>query len=66
MSRTFGIIKHFDKFSRKHSVRCVSSSLFLVLDMPYLLYVMGLQVMFEDGAVEFLDMSKEDWELVTL
>lgn len=22
--------------------------------------------MFEDGAVEFLDMSKEDWEFVTL
>ncbi|XP_030528211.1 histone-lysine N-methyltransferase ASHH3-like isoform X2 [Rhodamnia argentea] len=40
--RTFGIIRRFDNFSRKHSI------------------------MFEDGAVEFLDMSKEDWEFVTL
>ncbi|XP_030938944.1 histone-lysine N-methyltransferase ASHH3-like isoform X1 [Quercus robur] len=40
--RSFGIIKRFDKFSRKHSI------------------------MFEDGAIEFLDMTKEDWELVTL
>uniref|UniRef100_A0A7N2MUF2 Histone-lysine N-methyltransferase ASHH3 n=1 Tax=Quercus lobata TaxID=97700 RepID=A0A7N2MUF2_QUELO len=39
---SFGIIKRFDKFSRKHSI------------------------MFEDGAIEFLDMTKEDWELVTL
>ncbi|XP_041013792.1 histone-lysine N-methyltransferase ASHH3-like isoform X3 [Juglans microcarpa x Juglans regia] len=40
--RSFGIIKHFDNFSQKHSI------------------------MFEDGAVEFLDMTKEDWEFVTL
>ncbi|XP_021907030.1 histone-lysine N-methyltransferase ASHH3 [Carica papaya] len=40
--RYFGIIKHFDKYSRKHTI------------------------MFEDGSVEFLDMSKEDWELVSL
>ncbi|XVF75007.1 hypothetical protein PTKIN_Ptkin13bG0154700 [Pterospermum kingtungense] len=40
--RSFGIIKRFDKYSKKHLI------------------------MFEDGAVEFLDMSKEDWELVTL
>ncbi|GMY33006.1 histone-lysine N-methyltransferase ASHH3-like isoform X2 [Fagus crenata] len=40
--RSFGIIKRFDKFSRKHSI------------------------MFEDGAIEFLDMTKEDWEFVTL
>ncbi|GAV67184.1 SET domain-containing protein [Cephalotus follicularis] len=40
--RSFGIIKRFDKLSRKHSI------------------------MFEDGAVEFVDMSKEDWELVSL
>lgn len=39
---SFGIIKRFDKYSRKHSI------------------------MFEDGGIEFLDMSKEDWELVTL
>lgn len=25
-----------------------------------------LQIMFEDGGIEFLDMSKEEWELVTL
>jgi hypothetical protein len=24
------------------------------------------QIMFEDGAIEFLDMTKEDWEFVTL
>ncbi|XP_059445829.1 histone-lysine N-methyltransferase ASHH3-like isoform X3 [Corylus avellana] len=40
--RSFGIIKRFDKFSKKHSI------------------------MFEDGAVEFLDMTKEDWELAML
>ncbi|KAJ9187169.1 hypothetical protein P3X46_002656 [Hevea brasiliensis] len=40
--RSFGMIKRFDKYSRKHAI------------------------MFEDGAVEFLDMSKEDWEFVTL
>ncbi|XP_062170373.1 histone-lysine N-methyltransferase ASHH3-like isoform X3 [Alnus glutinosa] len=40
--RTFGIIKRFDNFSKKHSI------------------------MFEDGAVEFLDMTKEDWEFVML
>ncbi|KAJ7975545.1 Histone-lysine N-methyltransferase ASHH3 [Quillaja saponaria] len=40
--RCFGIIKRFDKRSKKHSI------------------------MFEDGSVEFLDMSKEDWELVSL
>ncbi|KAF9663123.1 hypothetical protein SADUNF_Sadunf17G0005700 [Salix dunnii] len=38
----FGIIKRYDKYSRKHSI------------------------MFEDGTVKFLDMSKEDWEFVTL
>ncbi|MBA0778630.1 hypothetical protein Gotri_006478 [Gossypium trilobum] len=38
----FGIIKRFDKYSKKHLV------------------------MFEDGDVEFLDLSKEDWELITL
>jgi hypothetical protein len=27
---------------------------------------MFLQIMFEDGAVEFLDMTKEDWEFVML
>ncbi|KAG8661490.1 histone-lysine N-methyltransferase ASHH3 isoform X2 [Manihot esculenta] len=41
-NRSFGMIKRFDKHSRKHAI------------------------MFEDGAVEFLDMSKEDWEFVTL
>ncbi|XP_038710029.1 histone-lysine N-methyltransferase ASHH3 isoform X1 [Tripterygium wilfordii] len=40
--RSFGIIKWFDKSSRKHSI------------------------MFEDGSVEFFDMSKEDWEFVTV
>jgi hypothetical protein len=25
-----------------------------------------LQIMFEDGGLEILDMSKEDWEFVTL
>ncbi|OMO66650.1 hypothetical protein CCACVL1_21036 [Corchorus capsularis] len=40
--RSFGIIKRFDKYSKKHLV------------------------MFEDGVVEFLDMSKEEWELITL
>ncbi|CAK7325030.1 unnamed protein product [Dovyalis caffra] len=38
----FGIIKRYDKYSRKHSI------------------------MFEDGTVKFLDMSKEDWDFVTL
>ncbi|XP_012450214.1 histone-lysine N-methyltransferase ASHH3 isoform X1 [Gossypium raimondii] len=38
----FGIIKRFDKYSKKHLV------------------------MFEDGDVEFLDLSKEDWEIITL
>ncbi|KAK8674759.1 hypothetical protein V6N13_032862 [Hibiscus sabdariffa] len=38
----FGIIKRFDKYSKKHTV------------------------MFEHGGVEFLDLSKEDWELITL
>ncbi|KAJ6991655.1 hypothetical protein NC653_019735 [Populus alba x Populus x berolinensis] len=37
----FGIIKRYDKYSRKHSI------------------------MFEDGTVKFLDMSKEDWDFVT-
>ncbi|KAG7017154.1 Histone-lysine N-methyltransferase ASHH3, partial [Cucurbita argyrosperma subsp. argyrosperma] len=40
--RSFGIIKRFDQYSRKHSI------------------------MFEDGNVEFLDMSKEDWEFARL
>lgn len=40
--RSFGIIKRFDRYSKKHSI------------------------MFEDGGIEFLDMSKEEWELVTL
>ncbi|XP_023521463.1 histone-lysine N-methyltransferase ASHH3-like isoform X2 [Cucurbita pepo subsp. pepo] len=40
--RSFGIIKRFDRYSRKHSI------------------------MFEDGNVEFLDMSKEDWEFARL
>ncbi|PSS35776.1 Histone-lysine N-methyltransferase [Actinidia chinensis var. chinensis] len=40
-TRSFGIIKQFDKNTRKHLV------------------------MFEDGDVEILDMSKEDWELCT-
>ncbi|KDP29530.1 hypothetical protein JCGZ_19243 [Jatropha curcas] len=40
--RSFGMIKRFDKHSRKHAI------------------------MFEDGVVELLDMSKEDWEFVTL
>ncbi|RXH74183.1 hypothetical protein DVH24_028904 [Malus domestica] len=39
LEKSFGIIKRFDKYSRKHSI------------------------MFEDGGIEFLDMSKEDWEL---
>ncbi|GMI72449.1 SET DOMAIN-CONTAINING PROTEIN 7, histone-lysine N-methyltransferase ASHH3 [Hibiscus trionum] len=38
----FGIIKRFDKYSKKHTV------------------------MFENGSVELLDLSKEDWELITL
>ncbi|KAH7573407.1 hypothetical protein JRO89_XS03G0143500 [Xanthoceras sorbifolium] len=42
MNRAFGIIKRFDKYSRK------------------------LAVMFEDGDVEFVDMTKEVWELATL
>lgn len=36
--RSFGIIKRFDNFSKKHSI------------------------MFEDGSVELIDMSKEEWE----
>ncbi|XAR64522.1 Histone-lysine N-methyltransferase [Bertholletia excelsa] len=40
--RSFGIIKQFDKHTRKHLI------------------------MFEDGGVEFLDMSKEDWKFCTL
>ncbi|CAA7050563.1 unnamed protein product [Microthlaspi erraticum] len=39
--RCFGLIRHFDEYSRKHSV------------------------MFEDGITEFIDMSREDWEIVT-
>ncbi|XP_028116599.1 histone-lysine N-methyltransferase ASHH3 isoform X2 [Camellia sinensis] len=40
--RSFGIIKRFDKNTRKHLI------------------------MFEDGGLEFLDMSREDWEFCTL
>lgn len=40
--RSFGIIKRFDKNTRRHLI------------------------MFEDGGLEFLDMSREDWELCTL
>ncbi|KAL6976059.1 Histone-lysine N-methyltransferase ashh3, partial [Sarracenia purpurea var. burkii] len=39
--RFFGIIKRFDKNSRKHLI------------------------MFEDGGVEFLDLSQEDWQFCT-
>jgi predicted methyltransferase MtxX (methanogen marker protein 4) len=38
--RCFGLVRHFDEYSRKHSV------------------------MFEDGVTEFVDMSREDWEIV--
>ncbi|XP_057969982.1 histone-lysine N-methyltransferase ASHH3 isoform X1 [Malania oleifera] len=40
--RSFGIIKHFDNKSKKHTI------------------------MFEDGTIGFLDMSKEGWEFVSL
>ncbi|VVB03320.1 unnamed protein product [Arabis nemorensis] len=40
--RCFGLIRHFDEFTRKHSV------------------------MFEDGVTEFIDMSREDWEIATV
>ncbi|XP_010508331.1 PREDICTED: histone-lysine N-methyltransferase ASHH3-like [Camelina sativa] len=40
--RCFGLVRHFDVYSRKHSV------------------------MFEDGVTEFIDMSREDWEIVTV
>ncbi|KAE8689525.1 Histone-lysine N-methyltransferase ASHH3 [Hibiscus syriacus] len=38
----FGIIKRFDKYTKKHTV------------------------MFENGGIEFLELSKEDWELIAL
>ncbi|KAL3519133.1 hypothetical protein ACH5RR_021722 [Cinchona calisaya] len=38
--RSFGIVKRFDKTTRKHLI------------------------MFEDGTLDFLDMSKEEWELL--
>lgn len=40
--RRFGIIKRFDRHTRKHTI------------------------MFDDGGVEFMDISKEDWELISL
>ncbi|CAN8284548.1 unnamed protein product [Cochlearia groenlandica] len=41
-ARCFGLIRHFDEFTRRHSV------------------------MFEDGVTEFIDMSSEEWEIVSV
>lgn len=70
----FGIIKRFDEYSKKHLVRSFLS--FSYYDYYFIFEnikmiskssaFMWSQVMFEDGDVEFLDLSKEDWELITL
>jgi histone-lysine N-methyltransferase SETD2 len=70
--RCFGLVRHFDEYSRKHSVlqlanTCSSPSNLaksFSIKTSLLTSLNLVQVMFEDGVTEFVDMSREDWEIV--
>lgn len=47
-------------------ITCFSFHQEIKIEAYIIFFFFWLQIMFEDGVTEFLDMSKENWEFVTL